>query len=160
MALKVAGGAGRKKYKLGDQWSNDFDYDGMLAMFRMALAGQMSVPDMERLSDSMEDVNYHTDNLKLRAVIDGKKVGKDNPAALTQAIGKIVNDGLLLSYNAWHEIQNAGGAAQKIASMISNNAADDAAAALKLYQQAQQLLKKADGLMTQAYKRGTNLGGK
>lgn len=64
-----------KKYKLGDMWSTDFDFDGMLVMFRRALAGQMSVPDMEKLSASMEDVNYHTDNRQLRAKIDAMKSG-------------------------------------------------------------------------------------
>lgn len=72
MALQIKGGkaVANRKYKLGDQWSSDFDYDGMLAMLRKALAGQMSIPDMEKLYSSMEDVNYHTENRKLRAKID------------------------------------------------------------------------------------------
>jgi hypothetical protein len=56
-------------------WSDDFDYNGMLMMFRKALAGGMSLPDMELLSRSMEDVNYHADNRKLRAKIDEAKGG-------------------------------------------------------------------------------------
>ena len=73
MAVQFKGGkaVAKKKYKLGDRWSSDFDYDGMIAMFRRAMAGQMSLNDMELLSSSMEDVNYHTENRQLKEKMSG-----------------------------------------------------------------------------------------
>lgn len=92
MAVRFQGGKAvpkaARKYKLGDQWSPDFDYDGMLLMFRKALAGGMSVADMERLSDSMEDVNHHSDNMQLRAKINEVKA-KGGAAPAGKAKGKV-----------------------------------------------------------------------
>ena len=164
MAVKYAGGkavpTATRKYRLGDMYSSDFDYDGMLMMSQKALAGGMSVADMERLYDSMEDVNYHTQNRQLKAKIDEMKGGKGNPAALTQAIGKVVNDSLAGTSRAFFLLTEGTAAARKAESMISNSAADYAQEARKLYEQAQAIIKKADGLMVQAYAKGTNLGGK
>jgi len=55
-----------KKYKLGDKWSEDFDYDGMWAMYNNAMAGKLSNRSMLRLADSVEDVNYHEECRALR----------------------------------------------------------------------------------------------
>lgn len=60
----------KRTYILGDKWSNDFDYDGMLAMVDKALAGGMSREDMERLADSCEDVNYHEECRLVRKKAD------------------------------------------------------------------------------------------
>lgn len=55
-----------KKYKLGDKYSSDFDYDGMLKMYDKAMKGMMSKEDMLKLADSAEDVNYHEECRALR----------------------------------------------------------------------------------------------
>ena len=58
-----------KKYEVGDMWSNDFDYIGMLK------AGSQADYDdgLEYLQDlyaSFEDVNYHSENKHLGYAID------------------------------------------------------------------------------------------
>jgi hypothetical protein len=90
MAVKFQGGkaAATRKYKLGDQWSSDFDYVGMLAYFRQAMAGKLSIAQMEQLYSSMEDVNYHTENQKLRAKIEemkGAGIPQENNASIEKA---------------------------------------------------------------------------
>ena len=68
-----------KKYKLGDLYSSDFDYDGML---RYALTVDENTSDkvLEKLFNSFEDVNYHTiaaplyDAYKGAATKDLKKI--------------------------------------------------------------------------------------
>ena len=49
-----------RKYKLGDQWRKDFDYEGMLKMGEKAKYPKMSGEELEKLFSSFEDVNYHT----------------------------------------------------------------------------------------------------
>lgn len=50
---------GGEVYQLGDMWSDDFDYNGML---RMGLKAETSwgSKKLRKLFDSYEDVNYHT----------------------------------------------------------------------------------------------------
>ena len=48
-----------KKFKPGDMWSSDFDYDGMLDYGRK-IDGKTSDKQLDKYADSMEDVNYHT----------------------------------------------------------------------------------------------------
>jgi len=62
-----------RKYRLGDMWSIDFDYKGMLKQLEEALSDKMSLGDMRLLYKSMEDVNYHTENRKLYAKIQEKR---------------------------------------------------------------------------------------
>ena len=47
-----------KRYQLGDSWSEDFDYDGML---QKGMEADVSWPieDLKELYHSFEDVNYH-----------------------------------------------------------------------------------------------------
>ena len=47
-----------KEYQLGDSWSSDFDYDGML---QKGMEADVSWPieDLKELYHSFEDVNYH-----------------------------------------------------------------------------------------------------
>jgi len=53
-----SGGQIEKKYKLGDKWSEDFDYDGMVN--QGLLAGvNWSIKDLKLLHQSFESVNYH-----------------------------------------------------------------------------------------------------
>jgi len=48
-----------RKYKLGDKWSEDFDYDGMVE-YGKTIDMDTSVKTIEKYADSLEDVNYHT----------------------------------------------------------------------------------------------------
>ena len=65
-------------YKLGDKFSSDFDYEGML---QAGLKVKISTPlaKMQQLYDSFEDVNYHSENGHLGNAIDyiedGDKAG-------------------------------------------------------------------------------------
>jgi len=58
-----------KKFKPGDEWSNDFDYDGML---KYALKTSLKTPirTLNKLFDSATDVNYHTPFANLGIAID------------------------------------------------------------------------------------------
>ena len=60
------------KYELGKKWSDDFDYEGMLkAGLEMDESTELS--DMNRLFESMEDVNYHRESDPLWRAIHAKK---------------------------------------------------------------------------------------
>ena len=58
-----------KKFKPGDMWSDDFDYDGML---KTALKVNEKTPlkTLQKLHDSATDVNYHTAFANLGNAID------------------------------------------------------------------------------------------
>lgn len=53
-----------KKYKLGDQWSNDFDYEGMVKMGTKSKVSD-GAKKLRKLFSSFEDVNYHTVSVPL-----------------------------------------------------------------------------------------------
>jgi len=69
-----------KLYQLGDKFSSDFDYDGML---KAGLKLKISTPvsKMQQVYDSFEDVNYHSENGHLGNAIDYVKDG-DKAGAL------------------------------------------------------------------------------
>jgi len=69
-----------KVYQLGDMWSKDFDYDGML---RAGLKLRISTPldTMKKVYSSFEDVNYHSENGHLGNAIDYIE-DRDKPGAL------------------------------------------------------------------------------
>jgi hypothetical protein len=88
--------AGGEVYKLGDTWSAIFDYDGML---KTSLKAKTSwgVKKLEKLSDSLEDVNYHTANRPLGEVIEALKNDMPNVAEIKmeefhEAIRKEMSD--------------------------------------------------------------------
>jgi hypothetical protein len=58
-----------KKFKIGDMWSDDFDYSGMLAA---GLKADVNTPikKLNKLLDSFTDVNYHTEAQGLGIAID------------------------------------------------------------------------------------------
>lgn len=58
-----------KQYQLGDKWSSNFDYDGML-MYGSQITRKTSIDDLEELLDSFEDVNYHREASPLYDVIE------------------------------------------------------------------------------------------
>ena len=75
-----------KKYRIGDKWSEDFDYKGMLTK-----ASKLSIPRkgpnegglkvLQALYDSFEDVNYHSENQHLGTAIDAYKNGDNEEGA-------------------------------------------------------------------------------
>ena len=58
-----------KKFKPGDKWSNDFDYDGMLA-YALKVNEKTPLKTLQKLHDSATDVNYHTPFSSLGNAID------------------------------------------------------------------------------------------
>lgn len=58
-----------KQYKLGDKYSSDFDYDGMLEMGSKAKVS-WGVKKLQKLQDSFTDVNYHSESQGLGIAID------------------------------------------------------------------------------------------
>ena len=47
-----------REYRLGDTWSNDFDYDGMIQM-GLDTSITWSISKLNKLADSFTDVNFH-----------------------------------------------------------------------------------------------------
>jgi len=80
----MAKGGRVKKYELGDMWSPNFNYNGML---KMGINARITwgLEKLQALSDSFEDVNYHTENIKLIEAIDLLKKGDE--AKARQALG-------------------------------------------------------------------------
>ena len=58
-----------KKFKIGDMWSNDFDYDGMLK-YALKVNHKTPLKMLQKLHDSATDVNYHTPFSGLGNAID------------------------------------------------------------------------------------------
>ena len=76
---------GTKPYELGDMWSNDFDYVGMLKAGSQATY-EDGIEYLQKLYDSFEDVNYHSENSHLgRAIEEMENPGPD----VNQAMGNI-----------------------------------------------------------------------
>ena len=69
-----------KAFKPGDNWSDDFDYEGMLE-FGMKIRLNTPIPTLKALFSSFEDVNYHTENSHLGMAIDAIEA-KDKSEAL------------------------------------------------------------------------------
>lgn len=61
-------------YELGDTYQRYFDYNGML-QYAKKITAETSVEDLEKLNDSLEDVNYHHLSRLLSDVIEAKKDG-------------------------------------------------------------------------------------
>lgn len=64
-----------KKYELGQKWSNDFDYEGML-IAGTQVNEQTPIEDLEKLHSSFEDVNYYSESNPLWTAIIAKKEGR------------------------------------------------------------------------------------
>jgi len=58
-----------KKFKPGDKWSNDFDYDGMMK-YALKVNHKTPLKTLQKLHDSATDVNYHTPFSGLGNAID------------------------------------------------------------------------------------------
>ena len=66
----------QQRYQLGDRFSLDFDYDGMLE-YGLQITNQTSVNNLEKLLDSFEDVNYHREASPLYDLIEHIKYGNE-----------------------------------------------------------------------------------
>lgn len=68
-----------KKFKPGDKWSSDFDYDGMLK-YALKVNEKTPIKMLNKLFDSATDVNYHTPFANLGIAIDWIEDGDKNGA--------------------------------------------------------------------------------
>ena len=68
-----------KKYKLGDSWSKDFDYVGMLK-WGMSVDWRTDEERLLLLHHSLEDVNYHNIAAPLWDAMVALKTGKKSKA--------------------------------------------------------------------------------
>jgi hypothetical protein len=66
-------------FTVGDKWSSDFDYDGMIDLAIEANVA-WGVENLNALFDSMEDVNYHTDSVPLHGAIKALEDGNTKEA--------------------------------------------------------------------------------
>lgn len=67
-----------KKYKFGDKYSSNFDYNGMLNEYDKR--NDLSKNQLLKLRDSLEDVNYHTEAKIVNELIKKEnKQTKENP---------------------------------------------------------------------------------
>ena len=62
----------KKQYQLGDMWSLEFDYDGMLNC-GLQITDKTNVNELDKLLASFEDVNYHREASPLYDVIEHRK---------------------------------------------------------------------------------------
>jgi hypothetical protein len=69
-----------KPYQLGDKFSNDFDYEGMLNM-ALTVSPEWSIEDLNKLHNSFEAVNYHSSAAPLWKAIGYLKSGSKNLGA-------------------------------------------------------------------------------
>ena len=69
----------KEEYQLGDKWSSNFDYDGMLKM-GLQVHTETDIDDLKDLFSSFEDVNYHTEGSSLSLAIDHIEDGNDEDA--------------------------------------------------------------------------------
>jgi len=66
-----------KPFQPGDMWSNDFDYIGMLK-YGAQTVYEMGLEELQKLYDSFEDVNYHSENKFLGyAIAEMEDPGQD-----------------------------------------------------------------------------------
>ena len=78
-----------RKYKLGDMWSNDFDYEGMLKLGLKADI-KMGEQKLRKLFDSFEDVNYHTASTPLwDALVELKKDNESKAKSLLKKFNQL-----------------------------------------------------------------------
>jgi len=78
-----------KRYKLGDSWSKDFDYEGMLK-WGMSVDWRMDEERLLLLHHSLEDVNYHNIATPLwDAMVALKTDNKSKAKSLLKKVNKL-----------------------------------------------------------------------
>jgi len=82
---------GTKPYELGDMWSNDFDYVGMLKAGAQATY-EMGIDALQELYASFEDVNYHSENKFLGYAIDEMENPGQDPNQAQENIERDLED--------------------------------------------------------------------
>jgi len=126
----------KEEFKPGDMWSKDFDYKGMLKAGLMIPEpqGQPSGEEIEhmmKISDSFEDVNYHTENGFLQDAIDafqhedeqaGLKSLKQFKKAISQTISTLKEIGG--QFVREDEVNERVGGLDEFISLIEDRAAD------------------------------------
>jgi hypothetical protein len=80
-----------KTYELGDMWSNDFDYVGMLKVGAQATY-EMGLENLQKLYDSFEDVNYHSENKFLGYAIEEMENPGQDPNQAQENIERDLED--------------------------------------------------------------------
>jgi len=80
-----------KPYELGDTWSNDFDYVGMLKAGAQATY-EMGIDALQELYASFEDVNYHRENKFLGYAIDEMENPGQDPNQAQENIERDLED--------------------------------------------------------------------
>ena len=71
----------KEEYKLGDKFSKDFDYDGMVRV-GLSMDENSDIEDLQALYNSFEDVNYHSENQNLGLAIDALRDGDKEEAEI------------------------------------------------------------------------------
>ena len=71
----IARGFVTEKFVPGQGWSNNFDYKGMIDYMKNIDVATADVEELQKVYDSAEDVNYHTEASALYMVIDALKDG-------------------------------------------------------------------------------------
>ena len=82
---------GTKPYELGDMWSNDFDYVGMLKTGAQATY-EMGIDALQELYSSFEDVNYHSENKFLGYAIEEMENPGQDPNQAQENIEDALED--------------------------------------------------------------------
>jgi hypothetical protein len=119
----------QKTYQLGDMFSSDFDYDGML---KAGLKVRLNTPvdKMQALFDSFEDVNYHSEGSHLSFAIDAAKEGdkagvldnlKKFRAAIKKTLGSF-NEGVS---KVRKQLNERVGSLQEFISLIQDRAEEN-----------------------------------
>jgi len=94
-----SGGQIEKKYKLGDKWSEDFDYDGMMNQ-GLLVGAKWSIRDLKLLHQSFESVNYHNHAKLLDLAIKAMEKGD---TALAKNHFKALHE--MLTYDLTEELE-------------------------------------------------------
>ena len=81
----------REAYQPGDMWSNDFDYVGMLKAGSQAMY-EDGLEYLQKLYDSFEDVNYHSENKFLGYAIDEMENPGQDPNQAQENIEDYLED--------------------------------------------------------------------
>jgi len=89
--MDVYAGGLREAYELGQGWSDDFDYVGMLKVGSQATY-EMGLENLQKLYDSFEDVNYHRENKFLGYAIEEMENPGQDPNQAQENIERDLED--------------------------------------------------------------------
>lgn len=99
---------GGRVYKLGDKYSNDFDYEGMLE-FGSTATIELGEEKLEKLHRSFEDVNYHTAGRPLWAAVKLLRAGNEDEAKQKMVEFNIICKEELIEANTPDTLEHGGG---------------------------------------------------